>query len=744
MKNKICILLLITIVVFVLAPVFVSAEYDGTNYKLEAEGYIGISTEEELKRATGKVYLKKDITFTNGIGQAENNFTLDGNGHTVFFDGGISIFGKVSGLNVQNLTLKGNVVLDKGAYGTTDPVHYGPLAIEVSGSCTYENVHSYVSITINDDSFSGSVGGIIGHSTSTSCKYKNVSYEGSINTGNSSMPSNYAVVNVGGIAGAEGYGTYITNVAAKADITVNNDNLGVVGGLFGKVTSVSQAIKNCAFSGSVKVDGAPHSVCGVGGIIGHLSNYANITNVSNEANISLGSKTSFSVAGGIIGFIESRGYEKNLSYLINTGDVIGVDVAGGIIGRIVQVKDDIKLIFNYAKNEGNIYADIAGGILGLQSSASPFSITDSYNSGRITVSDGSDKSGGGIVGYFDAKSQFLSNSVNTSYNIGELVGKNVVPLFKESGRSVCRSYNSYYSNDVEAENGIKTTVDKVLIEVSKLKFTKTDKTELSDAINKFDSLDSKKYTPESWEAASTLVRPTRQILESSSASVFDVIAAVKDVNDAIALLVDADIPQAEHKALDELIAECEAIKGDYSDNTWPRFKEALSNAKKATTLYQKEEAYKELLDAKNSLVYVGALIEALNKLPNAEKHYESEEDWQLAYNTRSHALGVLWDANLTQKMVDDETEIVIDVLKRLNIDVSDITLPSESTGITDWGNAWSEFLAMQGESSQGNTDYLPVGNGESFDFGAVIGIFAVVILAVAAIGAGIMFGRKEE
>jgi hypothetical protein len=60
---------------------------------------------------TGTYYLSKDITLTSSYAK-EFKGTLDGNGHTITISGAKSIFSKLTGATVKNLTIVGEITSD--------------------------------------------------------------------------------------------------------------------------------------------------------------------------------------------------------------------------------------------------------------------------------------------------------------------------------------------------------------------------------------------------------------------------------------------------------------------------------------------------------------------------------------------------------------------------------------------------------------------------------------------------------
>lgn len=187
----------------------------------------------ELKTST---IHKFDITLTNDIEIPSGKWispldvtkasTIDGQGHSIIFNGGSGLFDRFHGGSIENLVLEGTINTN------SDKDHFsGQCGVGVLAGSAYQTTIKNVVSTVDVvDTGNGSVGGLIGY------------FGGSI----------------------EGQpGSFIQNCAVYANITSTN---GTVGGLVGGTWSGTQCwqINNCIYKGNV-TGGTDQ---GVGAIIG--------------------------------------------------------------------------------------------------------------------------------------------------------------------------------------------------------------------------------------------------------------------------------------------------------------------------------------------------------------------------------------------------------------------------------------------------------------------------------------------
>jgi hypothetical protein len=155
--------------------------------------------------------------------------TIDGQGHSIKFNGGSGLFERFHGGSIENLVVEGTI--NTSSYKNH---HNGQCGVGVLAGSTYKTTIKNVVSTVDVvDTGNGYVGGLIG-------------YFG----GNSDMDQYQP-------------GSFIQNCAVYANITSTN---GTVGGLVGGTWSGTQCwqINNCIYAGNV-TGGTDQ---GVGAIIG--------------------------------------------------------------------------------------------------------------------------------------------------------------------------------------------------------------------------------------------------------------------------------------------------------------------------------------------------------------------------------------------------------------------------------------------------------------------------------------------
>ena len=107
-----------------------------------------------------------------------------------------------------------------------------------------------------------------------------------------------------------------------------------------------------------------------------------------------------------------------------------------------------------------------------------------------------------------------------------------------------------------------------------------DKTALQDAVNAAAGYEESKYTAESWAALQTALASANEVLEKEDATQGEVDAAKTNLEAAAAALVEAPIvPAVDKTALNEAIEGALIDQGNYTDETWQAYTEALTAAK---------------------------------------------------------------------------------------------------------------------------------------------------------------------
>ena len=158
-----------------------------------------------------------------------NASTIDGQGHSIIFNGGSGLFDRFHGGSIENLVLEGTINTNSNKNHFSGQCGVGVLA----GSTYKTTIKNVVSTVDVVDTGDGSVGGLIG-------------YFGGRSDMNEYQP-----------------GSFIQNCAVYANITSTN---GTVGGLVGGTWENAQCwqINNCIYKGNV-TGGTDQ---GVGAIIG--------------------------------------------------------------------------------------------------------------------------------------------------------------------------------------------------------------------------------------------------------------------------------------------------------------------------------------------------------------------------------------------------------------------------------------------------------------------------------------------
>ena len=185
--------------------------------KVGAITSFNIKLTNDIEIPSGKWTSPLDVT---------NASTIDGQGHSIIFNGGSGLFDRFHGGSIENLVLEGTINTNSNKNHFSGQCGVGVLA----GSAYQTTIKNVVSTVDVVDTGNGSVGGLIG-------------YFG------------------GNIEGQPG--SFIQNCAVYANITSTN---GTVGGLVGGTWSGTQCwqINNCIYKGNV-TGGTDQ---GVGAIIG--------------------------------------------------------------------------------------------------------------------------------------------------------------------------------------------------------------------------------------------------------------------------------------------------------------------------------------------------------------------------------------------------------------------------------------------------------------------------------------------
>lgn len=188
----------------------------------------------------------------------------------------------------------------------------------------------------------------------------------------------------------------------------------------------------------------------ISSLVAYSKNNLRIENSCNKAVISVDFNYSSAYAGGLVGFADTL----TITNSFNTGAVGGESSDITYAGGLVSKSNVSKIINSY--NTGQIYITdnnyLGGGLIGYTNFS--FEIINSYNTGKIS---GSKYSGGlvGIIGINGTVSKII-NSYNTGtvfsgFYAGGLVGYSMASLF-----TITKSYNtgrvSSYLNKYNSDN----------------------------------------------------------------------------------------------------------------------------------------------------------------------------------------------------------------------------------------------------------------------------------------------------
>lgn len=197
--------------------------------------------------ATGNIVADIDLKGFEGrfvpIGTESNPFKgiFNGNGHTISGlkltsgSSNIGFFGQVSGAEISDFTIKGDISL------SSEATHIGGVVAN-SDRAKISNVSSYVNIS-NSDCALIHIGGIVGSIASSGTVVDRCAYYGSINISDSHDC-------IGGIVGYSSNNGYISNCANHGEVnTLKNE--AYTGGILGYSNSSSVTIKDCYNYGKV-------------------------------------------------------------------------------------------------------------------------------------------------------------------------------------------------------------------------------------------------------------------------------------------------------------------------------------------------------------------------------------------------------------------------------------------------------------------------------------------------------------
>lgn len=216
-----------------------------------------------------------------------------------------------------------------------------------------------------------------------------------------------------------------------------------IGGIVG-ISMTGSLIENCEVNGDNCYIYANKYA---GGLVGYMNNNSTILNSVNRANV-----TGTDCVGGVVGIIF---YGSTISSCSNIAiNVVGENYVGGIAGYSqAQIENSYNQENTTSKGvvSGKNYV---GGIVGLNYLMG--NITDSYNSGKIIVSE---DNAGGIAGLNNAtisncyNNREIDSSEATGEKIGGICGQNLSDSFIYTSYNVGKMNSNYASGLVGVNFG---------------------------------------------------------------------------------------------------------------------------------------------------------------------------------------------------------------------------------------------------------------------------------------------------
>lgn len=783
MKKLVSLLVIVTMMLTAMIAIIpASAASDGTLI----DGNIAVSN----MTADGNYYLDGDIEISSGF-SGEFKGTFDGKGHTVTITGGGPLFKNVKGATIKNVTVAGTAVVKTSneSYGgvateITDAVlenvtvsrnityqgfenftsYVGGIAARAGGTVTFTNVKNTGAISINTNGEKAKtyekpeIGGFIGKTNGkatlvfTDCE----------NAG--AVKSIQTQVNVGGFVGFVNEANIsMFDCKNTADlVAMSDENGGFVGlgGFIGRTDNRGSKdyaiiLSGCVNNGNLSDADPKHEQKGnllAGGMIGRLYSVPNLTINScvNNGNISI-TKCATSTWGGVGGIIggyitigcrwdKLKQSESLITNCLNTGKIEGAQPAGIVGGNFMQVQiEDFKLVVEYCVNTGEIKgagsSSKAGGILsGIAYEAKTFDwegkdtscswdqprlsdvvIRNCKNEGKISNAS----LAGGIVGNFPRTTGLthtpeITNCVNT----GEITA-------------------STMAGGIMSDSGVKVKVSGCINKgtvTANSKFGIINDSSLAEATNNF-------------------------YLTGGAAGSKGTGAAAGDIDTKISALKF----QMAHNdmKLAFVIETAEKLSDiDYSAASWTPFKNALTAAKNAIANLDAPQATIDsaetaLADAMAGLVRKDPSLTDLNaKLTEAKSKKRGD------YNSNTYAaLEAAIEAaekdmardDVLQSEINAHVKAIDDAIKALKKRGQVATLPSGGLedimggNLYDTGEATEEPTETETETNAPTSTVAPTEPAEEEGgCGSVIGGAAVALVAVAAIGAGLVLKKKED
>ena len=230
-------------------------------------------------------------------------------------------------------------------------------------------------------------------------------------------------------------------------------------------------------------------------------------------------------------------------------------------------------------------------------------------------------------------------------------------------------------NILTSQNADQSIVDSAKDALQKaydgLEIIVVNKDALQEAVNVYEAAEQGNYTDESWSVFQDALQAAKDVLADEDAVQADVNAALTALNSAYEALEEKPEPEpdVDKDKLQEAVNIYGAIEqGDYTDESWGTFRDALQAAK---DILADEDAVQE--DVDNALEALNSAYEALeektepepgdevdkDKLQTAVDGYKdteqgsyTDESWEVFQNALQAAQTVLADPDASQEEVD--------------------------------------------------------------------------------------------
>lgn len=312
------------------------------------------------------------------------------------------------------------------------------------------------------------VGGLAGRVSNNNYNYIKNSY-----TNINIISSSTAAGLISHVSGNETNKTEVSNVYSIGNITVNNNNVGNIGGVFGfvydavikdsygknKITvsnndytdsyiggfiasSENSTISNSYFNGDISFSSGVAQ--GIGGLIGESRDNTILNSYSNGHLLVSGRSGSlYEGVGGLLGY--SSDDSINNSYSLVTVNASESSYVGGLVGQSTTSKGVQKINNSYSSGLV-IGKNFVGGLVGYNRDS--ISIANSYSTSNVRGED----SVGGLIGR-----SYGSVDLTNVYSSGEVSGKeNVAGLYFAPFRTAEDNVaNSYTLGNIRGEGNVK-------------------------------------------------------------------------------------------------------------------------------------------------------------------------------------------------------------------------------------------------------------------------------------------------